>query len=239
MALPKVNETLNFSTRIPSTNKLIKYRPYLVKEEKVLLQAFESENLKIILEAMCDTIDACLDPSSKIGVQDLTTFDVEYLFTQLRSSSVGENSTILLKCKKCEADNSVVIDLTEIKVDVAEVENIIEVTPEISVEMKYPSYQSLINEDVENLDEGDAEQVINMIASSLVAVLTEEERIDIAKDSSTEEVKEFLNSLTATQFQKLASFLQGMPALEHDVEFKCENCNTKNEVQLRGLSDFF
>ena len=239
MALPKVNETLNFSTRIPSTNKLVKYRPYLVKEEKVLLQAFESENLKIILEAMCDTIDACLDPSSKIGVQDLTTFDVEYLFTQLRSSSVGENSTILLKCKKCETDNSVVIDLTEIKVDVAEVENVIEVTPEISVEMKYPSYQSLIDEDVENLDDGDAEQVINMIASSLVAVLTEEERIDIVKDSSTEEVKEFLNSLTATQFQKLANFLQSMPALEHDVEFKCESCNTKNEVQLRGLSDFF
>ena len=239
MALPKVNETLNFSTRIPSTNKMVKYRPYLVKEEKVLLQAFESQNLKIILEAMCDTIDACLDPSSNIGVQDLTTFDVEYLFTQLRSSSVGENSTILLKCKKCETDNSVVIDLTQIQVDVAEVENIIEVTPEISVEMKYPSYQSLIDEDVENLDEGDAEQVISMVASSLVAVLTEEERIDIAKESSPEEVKDFLNSLTATQFQKLANFLQTMPALAHDVKFDCENCKTKNEVELRGLSDFF
>jgi hypothetical protein len=92
---------------------------------------------------------------------------------------------------------------------------------------------------VENLDEGDAEQVISMVASSLVAVLTEEERIDIAKESSPEEVKDFLNSLTATQFQKLANFLQSMPALAHDVKFDCENCKTKNEVELRGLSDFF
>lgn len=238
MALPKINENLKFTTTIPSTGEKIKYRPYLVKEEKVLLQAFESQNLKIILEAMCDTIEACLDTKAKVAINSLSTFDVEYLFTQLRASSVGENSTIVLKCKECEGENSVSIDLTELKVEVQDADKLIQLTDTVSVEMRYPSYQTLIEEDFEEFDGASAEQIITMIAGSIASVHTEEERID-ASSVSKEEIKEFLDSLTATQFQKIAAFLQEMPALTHDVKFDCEHCKTKNEVELRGLSDFF
>ena len=238
MALPKINENLQFTTKIPSTGEKIKYRPYLVKEEKVLLQAFESQNLKIILEAMCQTIDACLDTKAKVRVEDLSTFDVEFLFTQLRASSVGENSTIVLKCSECETENSISIDLSTLEVEVADADKVIELTDTISVEMRYPSYQTLIEEDFEEFDGASAEQIITMIAGSIVSVITEEERID-ASSVSKEEIKDFLDSLTATQFQKIAAFLQDMPALTHDAEFECSNCKTKNEVELRGLSDFF
>ena len=103
MALPRINETLNFSMTVPSTGKKVKYRPYLVKEEKVLLQAFESGDTKTCLEAMVDTLDACIDPKSKLDIGSLATFDVEYLFIKVRSKSVGESSTVMVNCKECKA----------------------------------------------------------------------------------------------------------------------------------------
>ena len=238
MALPRVNETLNFSMKIPSTGERVKYRPYLVKEEKVLLQAFESQNLSSILETMCDTIAACLDQKSKVQVDNLATFDVEYMFTQIRASSVGETSDIILKCTECDRDNTVSVDLTELEVKVDDIDKLIEITDEVSVEMRYPSYQVLIDEDIQEISDGNAEQVISLVAGSIVAVLTDEERIEVSTESP-EEVKEFLNSLTATQFQKVAAFLQEMPQLQHHVNFKCEGCGADNEKELRGLSDFF
>ena len=238
MALPKLNETLNFTTKIPSTGETVKYRPYLVKEEKVLLQALESENLKLILETMCNTIEACLDKKSGVKVDTLSTFDVEYLFTQIRASSVGETSTIMVKCKSCETQNPVTVDLTELEVKVGEMDKVIHITDDISVEMQYPSYKTLIEGDFENLEEGNTEQIIKVVAGSISAVLTEEERID-AKKETPEAMSDFLNSFTANQFQNIAKFLQEMPALEKDVEFDCENCQTHNETQLRGLADFF
>jgi len=238
MALPRVNETLNFSMKIPSTGERVKYRPYLVKEEKVLLQAFESQNLTSILETMCDTIESCLDEKSGVRVDDLATFDVEYMFTQIRASSVGESSDILLKCDKCSHENPASIDLSELEVTTSSADKIIEITDEISVEMKYPSYKVLIDEDIKELDDGNADQIISLVAGSIVAVLTDEERIDVSKESP-EEIKDFLNSLTAIQFQKVAEFLQDMPQLSHDVEFDCIDCGEHNIVKLRGLSDFF
>jgi hypothetical protein len=238
MALPRVNETLNFSMKIPSTGQRVKYRPYLVKEEKVLLQAFESQNLTSILETMCDTIEACLDVKSKISVDDLATFDVEYMFTQIRASSVGESSDILLKCQKCEHENPVSIDLSTLEVTTSEADKLIQITDDIAVEMKYPSYKVLIDEDIKELDDGNADQIISLVAGSIVAVLTEDERIDVSKESP-DEIKDFLNSLTATQFAKVAEFLQDMPQLSHDAEFDCQSCGEQNKVELRGLSDFF
>ena len=238
MALPKINETLNFTATIPSTGKKIKYRPYLVKEEKILLQAFESQNIGSIIEAMCDTISACIDPRSNVDVDNLATFDVEYLFTQLRAASVGETSTVLVKCSECETDNEISVDLSELEVHVENTDNVVQLTDEISVEMKYPSYSSLNGDELQNLNENDAESVIALLSSSLEAVLTEEERIDV-KSQKPDEVKEFLNSLTTAQFQKIATFLQNLPALEKGISFTCENCGKENETKLRGLADFF
>ena len=238
MALPKINETLNFSMKIPSTGKTVKYRPYLVKEEKVLLQAFESGDTKTCLEAMVDTLNACIDPKTKVSVDELATFDVEYMFTQVRSKSVGENSTILVKCNECEKDNPVIVNLEELHIDVSKADNVIDVTDSISVKMKYPTYGSILEGDVDKLQESDTETALEMIASSIESVMTEDEVIDCATQDKSE-MLEFVSSMTAGQLQGISKFLEDMPALTHEVSFDCEHCQAKNEIELRGLSDFF
>ena len=238
MALPKINETLNFSMKIPSTGKTVKYRPYLVKEEKVLLQAFESGDTKTCLEAMVDTLNACIDSKSKFSVDELATFDVEYMFTQVRAKSVGETSNILVKCKECSKDNAVSVNLDELHIDVSKADNVIDVTDSISVKMKYPTYGSILEGDVDKLQESDTETALEMIASSIETVMTEDEVIDCATQDRAE-MLEFVSSMTAGQLQGISKFLEDMPALVHDIAFDCEHCAAKNEVQLRGLSDFF
>lgn len=237
MALPRVNETLNFTMKIPSTGKTVKYRPYLVKEEKILLQAFESKDTKTCLRAMCDTIEMCLDAKENLDVKELATFDIEYMFTQLRAKSVGEVSDLLVKCKECEESNEIQVDLDKLVVDVNEVSNIIAVNEDISVELRYPTYKSLLNGDLEMSSE-DPTAIMDLLASSLVAVLTEEERIDCDSQSS-KEVGEFLDSMTANQLKEVSSFFEKMPTLNHDVVFDCKKCGTHNELKLEGLSDFF
>jgi len=243
MALPKLNQTLNFKMKIPSTGKTVKFRPYLVKEEKVLLQAYESGDTITALESMVDTIAACVDPKEKLDVAALTTFDVEYMFLQVRSKSVGETSTIVLRCENCEHENPVKFTIDGIEIEVGKQDNIIELNDEISVEMKYPSYQTLMQDDVvaraeSDDDEVNAETAFAMLAGSISAVLTEEERIDL-EDQLKEEVEEFLNSMTTGQLQDIAEFLQNIPALEHEIKYKCTECKHENEVKLKGLADFF
>lgn len=237
MALPRINETLNFSMKIPSTGQQVKFRPYLVKEEKVLLQAFESGDSKTCLEAMCDTIAACLDERAGIDVTKLATFDVEYMFTQLRSKSVGETSTILVACKECDHRNEYVVDLESLEINVEKGNNIIPITDSIKVEMRYPTYESLLNGDVVDAKQ-DMSAAVSIIVASIAAVHTEEERID-ADTQLPEEMEEFVSSMTATQLQSLSEFLGTMPALKHNAEFKCISCGAENELELSGLSDFF
>ena len=239
MALPRINETLNFTMTIPSTGQTVKYRPYLVKEEKVLLQAFESRDTEMCLQAMSDTIAACLDQDANIDVARLATFDIEYMFTQLRSKSVGETSTILIRCKnqECTHGNEYHIDLDALTVDVPKGKNVIKITDGISVEMHYPTYQTLVAGELEP-EQQDMSSALNMLAKCISAVLTEEERIEVSSQSE-EEVQEFIQSMTATQVKLLTEFLEDMPALKHTAEFKCEKCGTDNELELKGLSDFF
>jgi hypothetical protein len=237
MALPRINETLNFTMTIPSTGKRVKYRPYLVKEEKVLLQAFESGDTKTCLEAMADTLAACIDPKENVDVSSLATFDVEYMFVKVRAQSVGESSRVQIKCTECETPNTVVIPLDEVEIDVKKEDSVIKITDDISVEMKYPTYNTLIENDLS--EEGqNMDAAMALLAGAVKAVLTEEERID-ASDQTTKEMVEFLSSMTTSQLQSISSFLEDMPALKHDIEFTCDNCQHENKLELKGLSDFF
>ena len=239
MALPRINETLNFTMTIPSTGQPVKFRPYLVKEEKILLQAFESKDQKTCIEAMCDTLSACLDQSAQVDVGKLATFDVEYMFTQVRSKSVGETSTIYIRCKdpECQHNNEYTVNLEELTISVEDQRNIVSISDTIQVEMRYPSYDSLVNGEVYGA-ETDVSTALELIGNSIEAVLTEEERIPT--DSVTkEEIQEFLVSMTATQIKKLTDFLEQMPALKHTASFNCIKCGTENELELKGLSDFF
>jgi hypothetical protein len=235
MALPKLNETLSFTMNIPSLGKQVKYRPYLVKEEKVLLQAFESKDTQVCMRAMCDTIAACLDPRENIDVGDLATFDVEFMFTQIRAKSVGETSTILIKCKECEHANPYEIDLDQLAVEVENKANIINVSDEIAVELSYPSYNKLGKV---NTEEGNVDTAFDVIASNISAVITPDERVDCSA-IPFEEVQDFVSSMTAGQLQKVSDFFNDIPALSHVASFNCSKCGTENELELRGLSDFF
>jgi DNA-directed RNA polymerase subunit M/transcription elongation factor TFIIS len=238
MALPRVNETLNFIMTIPSLGQKVKYRPYLVKEEKILLQAHESGDHDACLRAMCDTVSACLDPDANINVTNLATFDIEYMYTQIRAKSVGETSTILISCKSCEDRNEYTVDLESLIVEVPKSkDNLITITDTISVEMRYPSYASMIGGEIleANKDMGAA---LKLIASCIVAVLQPEERTD-AGDVPQEELLEFLSSMTGSQLAQMTEFLGEMPALKHQAKFNCKKCGTENELELKGLSDFF
>ena len=236
MALPKINETLNFTMKVPSTGKTVKYRPYLVKEEKVLLQAFESGDTKTCLEAMVDTLDACIDSKSKLDVGSLATFDVEYMFIKVRSKSVGETSKISVNCSECSTANPYTVELEEVGVNVEKLDNIIQLTDDVAVEMKYPTYDHIADETV--TEGSDTAAAMTVLTKCISAVLMGEERID-ATESSTEELTEFVESMTANQLQLLSDFLEKMPAVKHDIEFTCTNCKHENKLELKGLADFF
>lgn len=238
MALPKINETLSFTMNIPSMDKQVKYRPYLVKEEKILLQAFESKDTQVCMRAMCDTIEACLDPRENIDVGALATFDVEYMFTQIRAKSVGESSTILIRCKdeECQHSNSYEIDLDSLNVDVKKGNNVFQVSEGIAVELSYPSFGKMLK--LDNTDENEIDTAFNILATNIAAVITPEERID-TKDIQFSEVQEFVSSMTTGQIQELSKFFNELPVLQHVAKFNCEKCGVENELELKGLSDFF
>jgi hypothetical protein len=161
------------------------------------------------------------------------------MFTMIRSKSAGETTTLLFKCKECQTENEVVIKLDEIGVDVKEQNMRIDLTDKIAVKMRYPSYEFFLNNSI-LMDEGktQSELLLASIVGCLEAVETEEERIDLA-DESEEEVNQFLESLTASQFEKISEFALNLPAMSKNIKFACKHCETKNERMLRGLEDFF
>lgn len=230
MSLPLLNDTPKYELKIPSTGKKIKYRPYLVKEEKILLIANESKDPKLITDSIVDTIQACTD--NKIKISELTTFDLEYLFIKIRAKSVGENVDMTMPCSECKQRNEVSINLDEVECPVENVENIIVIDKDISVEMQYPSYDKIEN------SEDETEAVFNIIATCIKAVYSKDERIDI-EDEPKETVVAFLDSMTRTQFQKISDFIQTMPQVQHSIIFDCSSCDEHNEIEIKGLQNFF
>jgi len=236
MALPKLNELPSYDLIIPSTGKSVSYRPFLVKEQKVLLIALESQDEKQILKAVVDTISSCIqDP---IKIESLSTFDIEYIFTQLRSKSAGEKTTVNLKCLECDEYTEVSIDLDEIKIEVDKSKQLIPLTDEYIIKMKYPQYAGLLlpteNESIETMTDA----LFEMIIMCLDELRTEEEIIRFS-DESREEIENFLEGLTPPQLDLVMKFIRDLPKLEHEVEFECEACTHKNSITLRGLQDFF
>ena len=235
MSLPKLNEHLKFTLEIPSTGQRIRYRPYLVKEEKVLLQAFESNDMKAAVSAMADTLNACIDEKEKIRVETLSTFDVEYMFLQLRAKSVGETSTIVISCKECQTHNPYEIDLSSVVVNVdKKKDNIIGITDTIKVELKYPSYDLLYHTDFDD----EADTAIDTLVSAISVIHHDDNRFECSK-ATVEEVKEFVLSMTSSQLKDVSEYLGDIPSVSHLAKFKCTKCGTENELLLKGLSDFF
>ena len=233
-ALPKLNATPTHELTIPSSGQKVSYRPYLVKEEKILLLAFESQDEKQAMQAMVDTIIACVN--EKLNPKTFTSFDVEYMFTQIRSKSVGETTKINVACSECGTNNEQTINLAELKVEVPETNNVIELTDNISVELKYPSFEAFIKN--YGKDQTETEFSYMVINNCIDAVINGETRIS-ADEVSLKDIKEFVESMNSKQFQSVADYIQSMPTLEKTVEFECTNCSHKNNTTLRGISDFF
>tara|TARA_S200002703_G_scaffold49208_1_gene42549 strand:- start:5643 stop:6332 length:690 start_codon:yes stop_codon:yes gene_type:complete len=229
MALPKLNDVPKYSLKVPSTGQELKYRPYLVKEEKVLLIASSSEDPRQIMSAVYDTITACVEG---VDVNSLTTFDLEYIFIKLRSKSTGESSEINIQCPECNTRNSVTIPLEDVVVTESKADPIIKLTDTITVEMKYPSYQDI------PADADESEMAFSMIAGSLKAVISNDERIDI-EDESPESVRAFLESMTQDQFVKISAFLSDSPSVKYDLEMKCTECEEENTIEIKGMQSFF
>jgi len=233
MALPKLNSDPKYKVTVPSTGKEISFRPYLVKEEKVLMMAFESGDVKQAIQAIGDTLQACI--IDEIDVKKLATFDIEYLFTQIRSKSVGETATILLGCEKCETKNEYNLDISTIEVDVPQKNTSkIQLTDSVFVEMRFPQFSRVMNEIGEKTG---VEDGFDTVIASIESISTEDERYE-ADDFSEEELREFVEQLTTDQFQKLLDFLKGVPQIKHVAKFNCIECKTENEVVLSGLRDF-
>ena len=231
MALPRLNDVPKYTLKIPSTNKEITYRPFLVKEQKVLLMALESQDDKQILQAVLDTIEACV--LDKINATNLALFDLEYVFLKIRSVSVGEGAEVTIKCQKCENPVKTKIDLNSITFDKMP-ENRIKINDKYTIQMMYPTFNTTIS-GVSNSTL--AEQVYIAALGCLDKLLTNDEVIDF-KDETEEEKKAFLESLTALQFESIIEFVNNLPRLRKEVEYKCEECNTINKTTLEGLQDF-
>lgn len=238
MALPKVNESTWYDDTIPSTKQTITFRPFLVKEQKSLLIAAESEDKTASIRAILDTISACT--REEIDTSKLTTFDVDYLFTKIRTKSVGESTDIGMSCTECEHQNEVKVDLEASHIEGDILDPIVKLTDDISVKMRYPNYQEMADIAIkaEKNDTATGELIFQFMGACMEAIMTEEENFPI-KDQTKTEVQEFLDSLTAEQFASLSAFVQEAPKLVNEIEFTCEKCGHENKTKMEGMDDFF
>ena len=231
MALPEIATPI-YTLTIPSTKKKVKYRPFLVKEQKILILAMENEDQEQILDAITNTIKSCL--ITKVDMTTLALFDIEYLFLQIRARSISEEIEMRVTCAD---DGETTVDVKfmvdDVKVNYPKGHtNIIELSDNLTIEMQYPDldYFAKINFMDEKVDE------YELVAKCIKRVYVGED--DFTSDS-LDESKAWVEGLTNNQFEKIQSFFETMPTLRHVLKVKNPKTKVTNEVVLEGLSDFF
>jgi len=238
MALPKLNNTPYYDVVIPSTGEKTKFRPYLVKEEKVLLVASESADMQTMSEAMLDIVCSCVESADR---NKLTSFDLDYLFIQLRTKAVGETSDIILACNdaECLEENEIKVDLGAAKIDVPEdKKNMIKLDDDMTLELKYPTYYSIMSDKIMKHAETNTEIMYQTVMLCLNKLHLKDEIMNFA-DEPVEDAVEFIGSLSPDQFLKLSEFANNIPIVKQEVKFECTKCGHKNEQALNGTSSFF
>jgi len=232
--LPKL-ATPKYDMIVPSTGKAITYRPYVVREEKLLLIALESKDEDLIEKAVLDIIQQCIE--SPINIEDLTTFDVEYMFITLRSKSVGEGIKLSPNCEHCEEPNEILIDLEKVKVENLEdaVDKHVKLTDDISVDLRWHTMKDRAK-DLKK--DSETETVINMIVACLETIYSGED-VHTVKNATEKEILEFVESLNSDQFNDIVEILSKAPFLSYDIKFDCKECSKENIIKLNGLIDFF
>ena len=237
MPLPKI-ATPTYELVIPSSKKKIKYRPFLVKEEKILILAMESEDTTQIANAVKNVISSCI-LSRGIKVEKLSTFDIEYLFLNIRGKSVGEQIEVMVTCpddNKTKVPALINIDSIKVQIDDEHSKDIV-LDDQYTLRMKYPSLNEFIknNFNTENLKVDDT---FDLIASCIEQVYSEEESF-AASDCTKKELSQFLEQLNSSQFKMIEKFFETMPKLSHTVKVTNPNTKVDNEIILEGLQSFF
>ena len=238
MPLPKI-ATPTYELELPSTGETVQYRPFLVKEEKVLVIALESEDTKQITNSIKTVIKNCV-LTKGVKVEALPTFDIEYLFLNIRGKSVGEEIEVNIICPDDEeTTTSVTINLDDIKVQKNDNHtNKIKVDPTIMMEMKYPSLDQFIKNNFDFNDKNAMDQSFDLIASCIDKIYTEEE-VWSAADVTKKELNEFLEQMNSSQFKEIEKFFETMPKLSHKISVTNPKTKVESEVVLEGLASFF
>ena len=236
MALPKLN-TPTYELEMPSTDEKVKYRPFLVKEEKILMMALETKDNAQIINAVKDIVTECT--FNKVNIESIPMFDTEYIFLQIRSKSVGEVSKIKILCpddKKTYAN--VEIDLNEVAVQVDdEHTNKIELTDSMGLIMTYPNINSFTESGIQEIN---ASNMLDVIGACILQIYEDNgEKVYEAKDQTKKELIEFIESMNTEQFIKVQKFFDTMPKLKHTIKVKNPKTKKTSDVTLSGLSDFF
>ena len=236
MALPKLN-TPTYELEIPSTDEKIKFRPFLVKEEKILMMALETKDNAQIISAVKDIVSECT--FNKLNISTMPMFDVEYIFLQIRSKSVGEVSKVKILCPDDKKTyTNVEIDLNEVKVQVEdEHTNKIELTDSMGMIMTYPNIDSFTENGIQDIN---ASNMLDVIGTCILQIYEDKgEKVYEAKDQTKKELVEFIEQLNTKQFQDVQKFFDTMPRLKHTIKVKNPKTKKTSDVTLSGLNDFF
>jgi hypothetical protein len=238
MPLPKIS-TPTYELELPSTGQTIKYRPFLVKEEKLLVIALESEDTKQITNAIKTVIKNCIETKG-VKVESLPTFDIEYLFLNIRGKSVGEEIEVNIICPDDgETQVPVKINVDDIKVQKNPDHNKqIKLDDSIMMEMKYPSLEQFIKSNFDLSSDSTMDQSFELISSCIDKIYTEDE-VWSTSDVTKKELMEFLDQMNSSQFKEIEKFFETMPKLSHTIKVKNPVTEVESEVTLEGLSSFF
>ena len=236
MALPKLT-TPTYELEIPSTDEKIKYRPFLVKEEKILMMAMESKSSADITQAVKDIVSECT--FSKVKIDDMPMFDVEYIFLNIRSKSVGEVSKLKLLCPddgKTYAD--VEVNLNEVKVQVGDDHtNKIELGNGMGMIMKYPTIDSFKESGIKDINPSN---MLEVISTCILQIYEEDgKKVYDTKDQTKKEVTDWIEQLNTKQFKDVQNFFDTMPKLKHEITIKNPKTKKESKIMLNGLNDFF
>lgn len=234
--LPKITVP-TFEATIPSTNQKITYRPFLVKEEKILLMAMEGKDNKEIVRSVSKILKDCINED--IDPTKLAFFDVEYLFLKLRGKSVGEAIDLKIKHlddSECKHATEVSVDIDSIEVEINDDHNqVIKFNDNLGIKMKYPTIENIDSVNA-NLATNDVDRLFDLITSSVDNVFTDETVYD---SFTKKEVEEFIEQLNQNQFGKIIDFFQNLPRIKKEVKYTCPRCKKDESIMLEGLSSFF
>jgi hypothetical protein len=231
MALP-ILEATRYTCELPISKQEVEYRPFLVKEQKHLLIAGESEDSKVINKSVVDLIQSCV--YTELDLKKIPISDVEYLFVQIRIKSAGETSSVTMPCEKCEERTPIEIDLSKLEMNMTIPDPHIKLTDTMGMYMTYPN---MIDIDMKTTL-SEAEQIFKVMSSCIESIYDGEE-VYTRDDMDPKELEAFIDSMNTDQFAELNDYMTNIPRLEQKISFECNTCNTHNEAVLKGLSDFF